>query len=43
MLDRSLVVGDLHWTLVLNALYLAVMGLIGLRIASRRIGRLLQP
>ena len=35
--------GDLHWTLLLNAAYLAVMGLVGLRIASRRIGLLLQP
>jgi lipooligosaccharide transport system permease protein len=42
-LERALVVGDLHWTMLLNALYLAVMGGIGLRIASRRIGLLLQP
>jgi lipooligosaccharide transport system permease protein len=43
VLTRSLVVGDLHWTLLVNAVYLAAMGLIGLRVASRRIGRLLQP
>jgi len=43
VLERSLVLGDLHWTLLLHAAYLVVMGLIGLRIASRRIGLLLQP
>ena len=43
VLERSLVLGDLHWTLLLNALYLAVMGAIGLRVASRRLGLLLQP
>jgi lipooligosaccharide transport system permease protein len=43
VLERSLVLGDLHWTLVLNVLYLLVMGLAGLRVASRRIGLLLQP
>jgi len=43
VLERSFVLGDLHWTLLLNAAYLAIMGLVGLRIASRRIGLLLQP
>jgi lipooligosaccharide transport system permease protein len=43
VLERSLVIGDLHWTLFLHAAYLVVMGLIGLRVASRRIGLLLQP
>ena len=43
MLERSFVLGDLHWTLLLNAAYLALMGWIGLRIASRRLGLLLQP
>jgi lipooligosaccharide transport system permease protein len=42
-LERSLVVGDMHWTMLLNALYLFIMGWVGLRIASRRIGLLLQP
>jgi lipooligosaccharide transport system permease protein len=42
-LVRSFVLGDLHWSLVLNAAYLAAMGLMGLRIASRRLGRLLSP
>ncbi|MDQ1460055.1 MAG: hypothetical protein QOI08_1539, partial [Actinomycetota bacterium] len=35
--------GDLHWTLLANAAYLVAMGVIGLRIASHRIGLLLQP
>ena len=43
VLERSLVLGDVHWTLLLNAAYLAVMGAVGLRIATRRLGRLLQP
>ena len=43
VLERSLVVGDMHWTMLLNALYLAAMGWIGLRVATRRIGLLLQP
>ena len=40
---RGLVVGDVHWTLAVNALYLFLMGALGLRVAARRIGRLLQP
>ena len=43
VLERSLVLGDLHWTLVLNAAYLAVMGAVGVRIAGRRLGLLLEP
>jgi lipooligosaccharide transport system permease protein len=43
VLERSLVLGDIHWTLLLNAAYLALMGAIGLRIAARRIVGLLQP
>ena len=43
VIERALVIGDLHWTLVVNAAYLFVMGAIGLRIAARRIVRLLQP
>ena len=42
-LERSCVVGDLHWTLLLHGVYLAAMGWIGLRVAARRIGLLLQP
>lgn len=43
VLIRSLVLGQLSWTLLLNAAYLAVMGLVGMRVAGRRVGRLLQP
>jgi lipooligosaccharide transport system permease protein len=43
VLERSLVIGDLHWTLLAHVAYLVVMGLVGLRVASRRIGLLLQP
>ena len=43
VLERSLVLGSVHWSLLLNAAYLAVMGAVGLRIAQRRLGRLLQP
>jgi lipooligosaccharide transport system permease protein len=43
VLERSLVVGDIHWTLLVNAIYLAVMGAIGLRVATRRLGLLLKP
>jgi lipooligosaccharide transport system permease protein len=43
VIERALVLGDLHWTLLLNAAYLALMGTIGLRVASRRIVGLLEP
>jgi lipooligosaccharide transport system permease protein len=43
VLVRSLAFGDLSWTLLLHAAYLAVMGLVGVRVAGRRLGRLLQP
>jgi lipooligosaccharide transport system permease protein len=43
VLERSLVLGSVRWSLLLNAAYLAVMGAVGLRIAQRRLGRLLQP
>jgi lipooligosaccharide transport system permease protein len=43
VLERSLVLGDVHWSLLLNAAYLLVMGVVGVRIAGRRLGRLLQP
>jgi lipooligosaccharide transport system permease protein len=42
-LERALVLGDLSPTLLLNAAYLGAMGVIGLRVASRRLGALLQP
>jgi lipooligosaccharide transport system permease protein len=43
VLERSLILGNVHWTLFLNAAYLAVMGLVGVRVAGHRLGRLLQP
>ena len=43
VIERSLVLGDIHWTLIPHAAYLALMGAVGLRIAARRIVRLLQP
>jgi lipooligosaccharide transport system permease protein len=43
VLERSLVLGDVHWSLFVNAAYLLVMGAVGVRIAGRRLGRLLQP
>jgi lipooligosaccharide transport system permease protein len=43
VVERSLVIGDLHWTLLAHVAYLVVMGLVGLRVAGRRIGQLLQP
>jgi hypothetical protein len=38
-----LVFGELHWSLLANAAYLVAMGWIGVNVASKRIGRLLQP
>jgi lipooligosaccharide transport system permease protein len=43
VLVRSLAFGDLSWTLLLHAAYLVVMGLVGVRVAGRRLGHLLQP
>jgi lipooligosaccharide transport system permease protein len=40
-LIRSLTLGQLHWGLVVHVVYLAAMGIVGLRIAGRRLGRLL--
>jgi lipooligosaccharide transport system permease protein len=42
-LVRSLTLGDVRPTLLLNAAYLAAMGAIGLHITARRLGRLLLP
>ncbi|HET9615143.1 MAG TPA: ABC transporter permease [Candidatus Limnocylindrales bacterium] len=38
---RSLVVGHLEWSLVVHVVYLAVMGVIGLAVVSRRLDKLL--
>jgi hypothetical protein len=35
--------GDMHWSFLASALYLAVMGVGGLRIAGHRLARLRQP
>lgn len=43
VLERSLTLGDLHWSLLANVAYLAVMGLVGVRIAGGRLTHLLQP
>lgn len=42
-LSRALALGDLSWVLVVHVVYLLVMGYLGFRVASRRIGLLLQP
>ena len=42
-LERGLILGDIRWTLLLNAAYLAAMGWVGIQIAGARLGRLLQP
>jgi len=42
-LERAFAFGELSWSLVGHAAYLAIMGVGGLWIASRRLGRLLQP
>jgi lipooligosaccharide transport system permease protein len=42
-LCRAVVLGDLHLGLLGHAAYLAIMGFVGLRVASRHLGQLLQP
>jgi lipooligosaccharide transport system permease protein len=42
-LERALILGDVGPTLLVHVVYLAIMGAIGLRVASRRLGRLLLP
>ena len=42
-LERGLTIGQLEWTMLLNVAYLAVLGIVGLRIATRRLNVLLQP
>jgi lipooligosaccharide transport system permease protein len=43
VLERALVLGQLQWSLLLNAAYLLVMGLICMRVATKRLAWLLQP
>jgi lipooligosaccharide transport system permease protein len=42
-LERGLTLGQVDWTLLLHAAYLAAMGIAGVRIAGTRLRRLLQP
>ena len=42
-LERGLVVGELGWAMIGHALYLGLMGSLGVSIAGRRLQRLLQP
>jgi lipooligosaccharide transport system permease protein len=42
-IERSLTTGTVGPDILLHGLYLSAMGLIGLRVASRRMHRLLQP
>jgi lipooligosaccharide transport system permease protein len=42
-LCRAVVLGDVHPSLLWHVAYLVAMGWIGLRLASRHLGRLLQP
>jgi lipooligosaccharide transport system permease protein len=40
-LERALTTGTVSWSLLVNALYLAVMGTLGMYVASRRLDKLL--
>ena len=42
-LQRALILGEVGPGLIFNVVYLAVMGLAGMRIAGARLGRLIQP
>lgn len=41
VLERAFTTGTVSWSLLLNALYLATMGTLGMYVASRRLGKLL--
>lgn len=43
VLVRGLVLGQVEWFMLLHVVYLVVVGVVGLRFASRRIVRLLRP
>jgi lipooligosaccharide transport system permease protein len=43
VIERALVLGNVSWSLLLNAAYLVAMGGIGLRVAGKRLHRLLLP
>jgi lipooligosaccharide transport system permease protein len=42
-IERALVLGDPSPVLLLHGAYLVAMGWVGLRVAGRRLGRMLQP
>ena len=42
-LVRALTLGDVRWSLLVHVVYLALVGMAGLRITAARLGRLLQP
>ena len=42
-LVRALVLGDVRWSLLVHVVYLLVFGIVGVRVAAVRLGRLLQP
>ena len=42
-LERALAFGDLSWSLLIHVADLAILGVVGLRIAGHRLARLLQP
>jgi lipooligosaccharide transport system permease protein len=41
--ERSACLGQLSWVMAAHALYLGALGLVGLGVATHRLGRLLQP
>jgi lipooligosaccharide transport system permease protein len=43
VLERALVLGQVSWFLLVNAAYLLVMGLVCMRVATKRLAWLLQP
>jgi lipooligosaccharide transport system permease protein len=43
VLVRGLVLGQVEWFMLVHVVYLVVVGVVGLQIASRRIVRLLRP
>ena len=42
-LERAFAFGEISWALLVHVAYLAVMGIVGVRIAGRRLALLLQP
>lgn len=42
-IERSLLLGDVGWPVLAHGAYLGALGWVGIRVASRRLGHLLQP